>query len=289
VRNRMFVVFLSVMATLSVALSAQEERAPTQPQATPARPAAPPQPAKPTPHWPDGRVNLGALPGEAGIWAGDGRLAVNPKSYEPNSTRNAPIHIDNVPLQDWARSLVNFRHGEFLRTEPHARCKLSGGPREFVTPYGFEIVEFPDLKRVVVFDIGGPHSFRIVYMDGRPHPKDLKPSYYGHSIGRWEGETLVIDAVGFNEKFWMSRDGLPHTDRLHLTERFTRTDFNTLKYDVTVDDPGAYSAPWTSGFSLRWQPGTELFEYLCQGNNFFPEAVFYDAEGRSDPTVSTVP
>ena len=288
-RNRMFVVFLSVMATLSVALSAQEERAPTQPQATPARPAAPPQPAKPTPHWPDGRVNLGALPGEAGIWAGDGRLAVNPKSYEPNSTRNAPIHIDNVPLQDWARSLVNFRHGEFLRTEPHARCKLSGGPREFVTPYGFEIVEFPDLKRVVVFDIGGPHSFRIVYMDGRPHPKDLKPSYYGHSIGRWEGETLVIDAVGFNEKFWMSRDGLPHTDRLHLTERFTRTDFNTLKYDVTVDDPGAYSAPWTSGFSLRWQPGTELFEYLCQGNNFFPEAVFYDAEGRSDPTVSTVP
>ena len=288
-RNRMFVVSLGVMAILSVALSAQDERAPTQPQATPARPAAPPQPAKPTPHWPDGRVNLGALPGEAGIWAGDGRLAVNPKSYEPNSTRNAPIHIDKVPLQDWARSLVNFRHGEFLRTEPHARCKLSGGPREFVTPYGFEIVEFPDLKRVVVFDIGGPHSFRVVYMDGRPHPKDLKPSYYGHSTGRWEGETLVIDAVGFNEKFWMSRDGLPHTDRLHLTERFTRTDFNTLKYEVTVDDPGAYSAPWTSGFSLRWQPGTELFEYLCQGNNFFPEAVFYDAEGRTDPTVSTVP
>lgn len=288
-RNRMFVVSLGIMAILSVALSAQDERAPTQPQATPARPAAPPQPAKPTPHWPDGRVNLGALPGEAGIWAGDGRLAVNPKSYEPNSTRNAPIHIDKVPLQDWARSLVNFRHGEFLRTEPHARCKLSGGPREFVTPYGFEIVEFPDLKRVVVFDIGGPHSFRVVYMDGRPHPKDLKPSYYGHSTGRWEGETLVIDAVGFNEKFWMSRDGLPHTDRLHLTERFTRTDFNTLKYEVTVDDPGAYSAPWTSGFSLRWQPGTELFEYLCQGNNFFPEAVFYDAEGRTDPTVSTVP
>jgi hypothetical protein len=287
VRNGLSILLLLV--AVSAVPSAQDERAPTQPLAAPARPAAPAAPPKPTPRWPDGRVNLGALPGESGIWAGDGRLVVNPQSYEPRTTLNAPIHIDKVPLQDWARSLVNFRHGEFLRTEPHARCKLSGGPREFVTPYGFEIVDFPDLKRVVVFDIGGPHSFRIIYTDGRPHPKDLRPSYYGHSIGRWEGDTLVVDAVGFNEKFWMSRDGLPHTDRLHLTERFTRTDFNTLKYEVTVDDPGAYAAPWTSGFSLRWQPGIELFEYLCQGNNFFPEAVFYDAEGRSDPTVNTVP
>jgi hypothetical protein len=252
----------------------------------PARPAPPP--SKPTPRWPDGRVNLGALPGQAGIWAGDGRLVINPKSYEPNSTRNALIHIDNVPLQDWARALTNARHAEFLRYEPHARCKPSGGPREFVTPYGFEIADFPDAQRVYVFDIGGPHSFRTIYMDGRPHPKNLTPSYYGHSIGRWDGDTLVIDAVGFNEKFWMSRDGLPHTDQLHLTERFTRTDFNTLKYEVTVDDPGAYTAPWTSGFNLRWSDGTELFEYLCQGNNFFPDEVFStpDAKPAQLPAIA---
>ena len=236
-----------------------------------------------------GRVNIGAPLGESGIWAGDGRLAVNPKSYEPNSTRNALIHIDQVPLQDWARALTDARHAEVLKMEPHARCKLSGGPREFVTPYGFEIVEFPELKQVIVFDIGGPHSFRVIYMDGRAHPKDLKPSYYGHSVGRWEGDTLVIDAVGFNEKFWMSRDGLPHTDRLHLTERFTRTDFNTLKYEVTIDDPGAYTAPWTSGFSLRWTAGIELFEYQCQGNNFFPESVFYVPDSPPDPTPGTQP
>jgi len=294
---------VSLAALHSASLTAQEAAAPAQPANAPralnpgavqppvggaaARPAPPP--SKPTPHWPDGRVNIGAPLGESGIWAGDGRLAVNPKSYEPNSTRNAPIHIDNIPLQDWARALVDARHGEFLKMEPHARCKLSGGPREFVTPYGFEIVDFPDQKQVMVFDIGGPHSFRVIYMDGRPHPKDLKPSYYGHSVGHWEGETLVVDVVGFNEKFWMSRDGLPHTDRLHLTERFTRTDFNTLKYEVTVDDPGAYTAPWTSGFSLRWSPGIELFEYMCQGNNFFPDSVFFVPGGRVDPTPGTQP
>ena len=231
-------------------------------------------PAPPTPHWPDGRVNLGALPGEKGIWQGDGRLAINPNSYEPRTTLNAPIHINDVPLQPWARALVDARHAEFLRFEPHARCKASGGPREFVTPYGFEIVDMPELRRVYMFDIGGPHSFRIIYMDRRDHPKNLESSYYGDSVGHWEGDTLVIDAVGFNEKFWLSRDGLPHTDKLHLIERFTRLDFRTLKYEVTIDDPGAYTAPWTSSFNLRWQDGLEMWEYLCQDNNHFPESVF---------------
>ena len=208
-------------------------RAPTQPLAIPppatAKPAPPPP--GPTPRRPDGSVILGSLPSDNGIWVGDGRLAVNPKSYEPKSTANAPIHIDAIPLQDWARALVDARHGESLRTEPHPRCKPSGGPRQFITPYGFEILELPEIKRVYVWDIGGPHSFRVIYTDGRPHPKDLEPTYYGHSVGRWEGDTLVVDAVGFSEKFWFSRDGLPHTDQLHLTERITRTNMNTLRYE----------------------------------------------------------
>jgi hypothetical protein len=230
--------------------------------------------APPSPHWPDGRPNLGPLPGQKGIWSGDGRLVINPNSYEPRTTLNAPIHINDAPLQPWARALVDARHADFLKFEPHARCKPSGGPREFVTPYGFEIVDMPEQQRIFVFDIGGPHTYRIIYMDGRTHPKDLLPTYYGHSIGHWEGETLVVDAIGFNEKFWMSRDGLPHTDKLHLVERFTRTDFRTLKYEVTIDDPGAYTKPWTSSFLLRWQDGQEMFEYLCQDNNHFPESVF---------------
>jgi hypothetical protein len=76
-------------------------------------------------------------------------------------------------------------------------------------------------------------------MDGRPHPKALEPTYAGHSIGHWEGDKLVVDTVGFNEGTWIEAEGFPHTEQLHLIERFTRTNFNTLKYEVTVDDPGA--------------------------------------------------
>src|SRR5438128_2505938 len=81
----------------------------------------------------------------------------------------------------------------------------SGGPRQFLTPYGVEFVEMDDLQRIYIFDVGGPHTYRIVYMDGRPHPKDkdLVPDYYGHSVGRWEGDTLVVDSVVYNEKFWL--------------------------------------------------------------------------------------
>jgi hypothetical protein len=224
----------------------------------------------PTPRWPDGRVNFNSPPGQPGIWTGNGgRLAINPNSYEPNASRNAPIHIDDVPIQPWAKALTNFRHTNVLADEPHARCKASPGPRQFVTPYGIEILDVPEEKKVYILDVGGPHSFRVIFMDGRPHPTGaaLVPSFYGHSTGKWEGDVLVIDTVGVNERSWMNRDGIPHTDRMHLIERVSRPDFNTLKYEVTIDDPGAFTKPWDSGWSLSWSPGQEMFEYICQDNN----------------------
>ena len=124
-----------------------------------------------------------------------------------------------------------------------------------------------------LFDIGGPHTFRTIYMDGRPHPKNPDPTYYGHSTGKWEGDALVVDSIGFNEKVWIDREGTPHTEQLHMIERFTRTDMNTLKYEVTIDDPGAYTKPWTGGFMLRWTSGGELFEYVCQDNNLSPNGM----------------
>lgn len=249
------------------------------------------QSPRPTPRWPDGRVNLNSPPGEKGLWGGSGRLAINPRSYEPRTTLNAPIHIDKVPLQDWARALVDYRHVDFLKDEPYTRCKPSPGPRLWTTAYGFEILDFPELQRIHIVNNGGPHSFHTIYMDGRSHPtgKDLVPSYYGHSIGRWEGDTLVVDTVGFNERAWMNRDGLPHTDRLHLVERLTRVDFNTLKYELTIDDPGAYTAPWTTGFSMQWTSGSELFEYICQENNFGPQLMVGTAEQEVDRSSSVVP
>lgn len=146
----------------------------------------------------------------------------------------------------------------------------------------------PELQRVWIFDIGGPYSFRIVYMDGRAHPRDLEPAYTGHSVGRWDGDALVVDTVGFNEGSWIEAEGMPHTDRLHLIERFSRTDFNTLKYEVTVDDPGAYTKTWTGGFLLRWNLGAELFEYVCQENNRVEDTTA-GADGAERRTSLIVP
>ena len=211
-------------------------------------------PSKPTPRWPDGHPRLGAPPEDKGTWGSCCGSLLN--------------GVSNPPLQDWAKGLLEYRrNNEF---EPHTRCKPSGGARQFVTPYGTEFLELLDQQKIEIFDIGGPHTFRTIYMDGKPHPANLVPSYYGDSRGHWEGDTLVVDTTGFNEGFWMDRAGSPHTEKLHFTEKFTRTDYNTMKYEVTVDDPGAYTQPWSNTFSMRWSANQELFEYVCQDNNFAP-------------------
>jgi hypothetical protein len=193
---------------------------------------------------------------------------------------------DEPTLQPWARAIVADRNAHQL--EPHTRCKASGVSRPFMTPYGVEIVELPELKRIYIFDIGGPHTFRTIYMDGRSHPKNLTPSYYGHSIGWWEGDTLVIDSKGFNESFWMDRSASPHTEQLHTVERITRTDMTGMRYELTADDPGAYTKPWTATMNLRWENGTELFEYICQQQNYAHE-LMVGANERVDRTTLIIP
>ncbi len=228
-------------------------------------------PAQPAPRFPDGRINIGPLPGQSGVWLPAAAGLTRADSPNANGVLQNPTNpkVSDVPFQPWARALYDYRQlNEF---EPHTRCKPSGGTRQFFTPYGVEFVDMPEMKRMFIMDIGGPHTYRIIFMDGRLHPKDLAPSYYGHSIGRWEGDTLVVDTTGFNEKFWFDREGSPHTEALRVIERFTRMDSNTMKYEVTVDDPGAYTAIWNSGFNLRWVDGQELVEYVCQANNFAPE------------------
>ena len=215
--------------------------------------AQPAAPAAPTPRWPDGHPRLGALPGQKGaLWNGGG------------STADA-----TAPYQPWAKAISDMRRIEAM--EPHTRCKPSGGPRQFATPYGVEILEMPELQRVFIFDNGGPHTFRTIYTDGRPHPADLTPSFYGHSIGKWEGDAFVVDTIGFNEKMWIDRGQAPHTEKLHIIEKFTRTDMNSMNYELTVDDPGAYTATWTRTSQMRFSANAELFEYICQDNNFAPE------------------
>jgi hypothetical protein len=225
-------------------------------------------PARPTPRWPDGKPRLSAIPGEKGLWNGGG------------STADA-----TTPFQPWAKAVSDDRRANAM--EPHTRCKPSGGPRQFATPYGVEILDMPDLQRIFIMDVGGPHTFRVIHTDLTSHPKDLVPTYYGHSIGRWEGDTLVVDTVGFNERMWIDRGQAPHTEKLHLIEKFTRTDMNTMTYELTVDDPGAYTATWSRSSQMRFNTNSELFEFVCQDNNFAPELLVGTKEfvDRSSPIV----
>ena len=251
---------------------------------------------------PDGTVNLGSPPGELGVWvppnAGDERLVEldNPNIPDPFAIASNPLQRtqrfdisaetltqfkgkiteSQVPFQPWARAL--YDQHQVNQWEPHTRCKPSGGPRALLTPYGTEFLEKPELGRILIIDIGGPHSMRTIFTDGRPHPKDLTPSYLGHSIGHWEKDTLVVDTIGFNERFWFDRHGLPHTERLHTVERFSRPDFDTLRYELTIEDPGAYTNSWSTALLLRWNNSQELFDYVCQDNNLFTELMLEKPE-----------
>jgi hypothetical protein len=215
-------------------------------------------------------------------------LANNPNAALGAGPGGLPenLSIREVPFQPWARALYESRQANEERDAPHARCKPSPGPRQMGTAYGFEILDAPELQRIFIFDIGGPHSFRVVFMDGRSHPPALEPSH-GHSVGRWEGDTLVVDTTGFSERSWIDAEGLPHTEQYHQIERFSRTEFGTLKYEVTIDDPGAYTRTWTGGFFLRWNDGAELFEYICQDNNLNPQMTI-DAAGSPMLRTGTI-
>ena len=234
---------LAVIATCaSLSLSAQAQA-----------PAA----APPAPRWPDGRVNLGSSPDRKGYWEVRPGLGGLPRAAD-------------VPMQPWARALYQYRTSRTDLYPPLVRCKPAGGPGFFNAP-GFEIVDAPDERRVYLLNIAGPHSWRVIYTDGRPHPTGaaLKPSFFGHSVGRWEGDTLVIDTVGFNEKQWLA-GSYPTTDLLHLVERISRPNLKTLIYEATIDDPGAYTAPWAVRWQIdektasSWVEGGEVFEYICQ-------------------------
>ncbi|HYR88922.1 MAG TPA: hypothetical protein VE422_32915 [Terriglobia bacterium] len=220
-------------------------------------PATDSQSLEPAPRWPDGRVNLGSTSDKKGYWEVRPGLGGFPRAAD-------------VPLQPWARALYQYRNSRTDLYPPLVGCKPGGGPAFFNAP-GFEIVDVPELKSVFILNIAGPHSWRVIHMDGRPHPTgdDLRPTYLGHSTGKWEGDTLVIDSVGFNEKQWLN-GAYPSTNQLHLIERISRPNLKTLAYEVTVDDPGAYTTSWSGRWTITektassWMAGGEIFEYICQ-------------------------
>ena len=249
-----------------------------------------PPAARPAPRWPDGTINLGAVPGERGMWDGAEPLVTNPRNYEQPRGKPRPglIDLSTVPIQKWAHALLDVRHARFLADEPYTRCKPSGAARAVGTAYGVEFLNRPGTGRILLFLTGGAHTFRVIYTDGRSHPRRVEPSYFGHSIGWWEGDTLVVDTVGYNEAAWIERWGMPHTSQLRTVERITRLDFSTMRYEITIDDPGAYTAPWTTGYMKQWNPQMELFEYICQENNYGPQMMI-GVEGGEARTSRIAP
>ena len=237
-----------------------------------ARPAA--TRAAPAPRWPDGQVRLGPAPGQRGYWGAPSAKALVESTGTAVRVNDDGLLInladaDRVaPMQPWAKAVYLLRQRTLLKDDPIARCMPPGGPRQFQMPNGVQFIEQREIGRVLVLMGGGNRNWRVIYTDGRPQGQaaEVVLTYYGNSVGRWEKDTLVVDSIGYNERFWFTSGGLPHTEALHLVERFSRPDLNTLRYDVTVEDPRTYTRPWTGGWTLQWMPGEDIQEYFCEEN-----------------------
>jgi len=244
-------------------------------------PAEPPVYANsdaPTPRWPDGQPRLGPPAGSAGgYWDFPSKFSLVEDGVEVAVDRHGLLaNLDDAekvaPFQQWALDLYRYRQANFLKDDPmFLECKTQAGPRIYQRPYGVVFLEERRNQRIQNFWGDGNQNWRPIFLDGReqtglPDGNADDPVYWGHADGEWEGDTLVVDTVGFNDKFWFSNGGLPHTPQLHLVERFTRLNMSTLQYEVTIEDPGAYTRPWTASWTMTWVPDEELPVYYCQDN-----------------------
>jgi hypothetical protein len=178
----------------------------------------------------------------------------------PSQPRREPI-----PFQPWAREKAQESLNMRSINDPTSRCLPGPSPRSHsVSLFPLQIVQTP--KQIVIlyeyFNV-----FRIIPLDQKSHPDDLEPSFLGHSIGRWEGDTLVVDIVGFNDKGWVLSGGIFHSDALHVTERYRRIDHDTITYEATIEDPKVFTQPFKTSTTLMLREGTRLREYICPENN----------------------
>ena len=197
-------------------------------------------PTGPVPHTAEGKPDL------SGVWF-----------------PSAAVDPETPPYRPWARALAQQRMADFAKDDPRSHCLPSGVARTMWLDLT-KLVQTPDL--LVILIEGGSVGYRQVFLDGRGHPPDFQPSWMGHSIGSWDGDTLVVDTVGFNDKGWIETQGQPQTEELHIIERFHRTDLGHLEVEITIDDPGAYERPWKIRRNLELAEGYELLEYVCNEN-----------------------
>ena len=191
-------------------------------------------------------------PDFSGIYQGGGPINDIAEGLKPG---------ESLPLRAEARKILEAR---LSQDDPEASCLPTGVPR--IAPYPWRIVQTP--THIFFLYEGNIHTYRQIFMDGRKHPADLDPTWYGDSIGHFEGKTLIVDTIGFNDKFWFDFKGNPHTELLHIVERYTFDGPNKLVNEITIEDPGAYDKPFRVTFTAERAPaGFELMEYICQENN----------------------
>jgi len=214
--------------------------------------------AGPAPHLPDGKPDFGGngawFPGFSG----------NIAETKWKGVKSADVKVD-VPFLPSALEVFNQRVTTNSKDDPEAQCLPVGVPRYMFDPYAFEMVQTP--KQVMFLFEGDNYLWRTVPLRAAlEHPTDAGSTWMGDAVGRYEKDTLVVDVTGFNGRAWLDQAGHPQTAQAHLTERYTRTDSLTLKYEVTIDDPGAYSKPWTTSNTVSWRPGFQLMEFICNEN-----------------------
>jgi hypothetical protein len=257
-RNLIRTSVLATFAVLASACGSNEASAPAQ------------QPANPTPRFPDGTVRLDRVPGEKGYWDAPsaGSLFEVGAKVEMDGTgklKNIEDAAKVAPFQPWALALYQHRQKNNLADDPMTDCIGPGLPRQMHTPGGLRIIEDRNYKRAYMIFGGGNHGWRVAFLDGRepPNPDEVSATFYGLAVGKWEGDTLVVQSTGFNTRFWFSNGGLPHTEALRLTERFKRPSHDVLEYEVTIDDPRTYTRPWKAAWTLKWVPG-DIPQQFCE-------------------------
>ena len=177
---------------------------------------------------------------------------------------------DPVPMQPWAEELYKKRRASESKDDPTASCIVGGVPRSDLVPYPFKVLTVPGMV-VILYE--AVHSYRQIFTDGRGLPKDPNPQWFGYSVGRWDGDTFVVESAGFNDNVWLDNFGHPATTALKVTERFRRKNVGQMDVEITIDDPKTYTKPWTVLLPLTLAPDTELIEYMCNENNKYHELV----------------
>ena len=216
-----------------------------------------PNRAAPTPRTRDGKPDL------SGVWWVP---FVSPEADVPGAVPKyllnlaADLKPGEVMMLPWAQAFVKEQLATFGRNHPVSRCLPPGVPLSYTIPIPFKIVQTPELV-VMLYEYS--NSFRQVFMDGRTLPKDPLPTWVGYSVGRWEGNVLVVETTGFNDRTWLDGVGHPHTEALRITERYTRKDLGHMSIQITIDDSKSYIKPWTNTIPTELFVRTDVMEYVC--------------------------